>query len=75
MSAFIPFLPMERRHVKLCVKDDMLAKKHTPTEELISRVADELTYWPADKPLFSRSGCRKVSEKVDYVIMERYEQL
>ncbi len=68
ISAFIPFLPLERRHVKLCVRDDLEAKGHPVTEELLSKVADELLYFPQENKLFSKSGCKRVSQKVDLLI-------
>ncbi len=70
VSAFVPFLPLERRHVKLCIRDDLLSKGHTVTEELLSRVADELIYFPPDTKLYSKSGCKRVSQKVDLLIQD-----
>lgn len=69
ITAFVPFLPLERRHVKQCVQDDLIAKKLPVTTEIIDKVARELTYWPSDKQIFSKSGCRKVKGKVDLVMV------
>ena len=41
------------------------------TEEIIGKVADELPYFPKDSKLYSRSGCKRVSQKVD-LVMEEY---
>ena len=68
ISAFVPFLPLERRHVKLCVRDDLISKNYTVTEEILSKVADELLYFPPNIKLFSKSGCKRVSQKVDLII-------
>ncbi len=68
ISAFVPFLPLERQHVKLCVEDDLLAKGHTPQKDIVSKVADELLYFPSETKLFSKSGCKRVSQKVDLII-------
>ncbi|XP_074650311.1 torsin-1A-like [Tubulanus polymorphus] len=71
INAFIPFLPLERIHVKMCIKDDLLSKGHRhPSEELISSIADEMHYFPKEVKLYSTSGCKRVTEKVDYVMEE-----
>ncbi|XP_014680900.1 PREDICTED: torsin-1B-like isoform X2 [Priapulus caudatus] len=67
---FLPFLPMERKHVKLCIKDDLETKGHRATEEILNRVANELLFYPDKTRLFSKSGCKRVSQKVDVVLME-----
>lgn len=70
---FLPFLPLERRHVKLCIRDNLEEKGYHVTEEILNKVANELLYYPAESKLFSKSGCKRVSQKVDVVIMEEEE--
>ena len=65
---FIPFMPLERSHIKMCAKADLEQKGHPVTEEVLNRVADELLYFPEDLKVFSKSGCKKISSKVDYVM-------
>ena len=65
---FIPFLPLERSHIKLCVKADLEEKGHPVTDSVLNSVADEMLYFPEDTKVFSKSGCKKVSAKVDYVM-------
>jgi len=59
---------MERRHVKLCIEDDLRYKNREVTEDLVNKVADVLPYFPADKKLFAASGCKRVSQKVDLML-------
>ena len=66
---FIPFLPLERSHIKMCAKADLELKGYPVTEEILNRVADEMLYSPEDLKVFSKSGCKKVSSKVDYIIL------
>ena len=66
---FIPFMPLERSHIKMCAKAELEQKGHTVTEQVLNRVADELLYFPEDLKVFSQSGCKKVSSKVDYVML------
>ncbi|XP_035683219.1 torsin-1A-like [Branchiostoma floridae] len=73
IDVFIPFLPLERQHVKLCIRDDLRAKGHTVTEDVVTKVADELQYFPDREQLYSKSGCKRVSQKVD-LIMEEVSQ-
>jgi len=68
ITAFIPFLPMERKHVKLCIEDDLRYKNHQVTEDIVNKVADVLPYYPPEAKLFARSGCKWVSQKVDLML-------
>ena len=64
----IPFLPMERPHVKKCAKADLEKKGHPVTDSILNRVADEFLYFPEDQKVFSLSGWKKISSKIDYVM-------
>ena len=61
---FIPFLPLERKHVKECVKV-ALRKRGKPVnnEKLIDKIANELQYFPKGDETFSSSGCKLVDKK------------
>ena len=65
---FIPFMPLERSHIKMCAKADLESKGHPVTEEVLKRIADELLYFPEDLKVFSQSGCKRISSKVDYIV-------
>jgi len=45
-----------------------MSKNQTVTEDLINKVADTLQYEPQENPVFSKSGCKRVSQKVDFMI-------
>ena len=62
---FVPFLPMEREHVKQCVRVELARREWPIDEELVIKVAAELQYFPEDLPLFSKSGCKQVAKKID----------
>ena len=69
----VPFLPLERKHVKACVRDEMIkrfldAYVSQNKENFVNRVADEMRYFPDDSKLFSTSGCKRVSEKVNLIL-------
>ena len=68
----IPFLPMERSHVKMCAKADLEEKGHPVTDSILNSVAGEMSYFPEDLEVFSLSGCKIISGKVDYVMGEEF---
>ncbi|EDO46808.1 predicted protein [Nematostella vectensis] len=65
---FVPFLPLERKHVKQCIQRDLRDKGNPAVEGLVDHIADEMTYFPEREKLFSISGCKKVSSKVDVAV-------
>ena len=65
---FIPFFPLERSHIKMCTKVDLEKKGHPVTEQVLNSIADELLYFPEYVKVFSQSGCKKVSSKVDFIM-------
>ena len=62
----VPFLPLERQHVKKCIEVEMKKANMLVTEALLDTVANEHNYWPKDRQLFSSSGCKKVRSRLDY---------
>ena len=68
VTAFIPFLPMERTHVKLCIEDDLRYKNQRVSEDIVNRVADVLPFYPPGVNVFATSGCKRVSQKVDLML-------
>ena len=68
IDCFIPFLPLERSYIKMCIKADLKQKGQPVAEFILNRIADELLYFPDDLKVFSQSGCKKISSKVDVVI-------
>nr|XP_034300730.1 torsin-1A-like [Crassostrea gigas] len=74
ITAYVPFLPMERKHIKECIKDLLVARNYFRREDIpedkIRVIAQELNYYPADMEIFSVTGCKRVPEKVTYVMDE-----
>ena len=52
----------------MCARVDLEKKGHPVPEQVLNSIADELLYFPEDLKVFSQSGCKKVSSKVDYII-------
>jgi hypothetical protein len=57
VSFFVPFLPMERRHIIACAKAE-IKRLHANVDP--EYIADQMVYWPDDLKLFSRSGCKRL---------------
>ncbi|XP_033742094.1 torsin-1A-like [Pecten maximus] len=73
VSAHVPFLPLERKHVRECVKDSLVAKRYYPRRDVIDErdvrdITAQLSYYPDEEELFSTTGCKRVPEKVDYIM-------
>ena len=75
VDRFIPFLPLERQHVSKCVIAEIAHRNSTieiTTEEL-NGIINELVYYPEDYQIYSTTGCKTIANKVDYLLMEKYD--
>lgn len=70
---FVPFLPLERKHILLCIRDYMLLQNFEATDERIMAIADSLQYFPKSSAIYSSSGCKRVAQKVDLLISNEKE--
>jgi len=61
----VPFLPLERRHVAQCTEAELRLRQADITQQLVDDIVNSLSYFPADIPLFSSSGCRRITHLVD----------
>ncbi|XP_029468789.1 torsin-1A-like [Rhinatrema bivittatum] len=62
---FVPFLPLEYRHVKMCIAAELQARKYEADPEIIARIAEEMTYFPKAEKIYSDKGCKTVAAKLD----------
>ncbi|XP_017580713.1 torsin family 1 isoform X3 [Pygocentrus nattereri] len=65
---FVPFLPLEYKHVVQCGLAEMAAKGLTPDEEVVDRMARDLSFFPKEERVFSRQGCKIISSRLDFYI-------
>jgi len=73
VDVFVPFLPLERQHVKICIRNELKRRGIVEEEQVVERVAEELTYWPKELNLYSSSGCKRIAQKIDLVVEEMEE--
>ncbi|XP_019124685.2 torsin-1A [Larimichthys crocea] len=65
---FVPFLPLEYRHVVQCVLAEMKAKNLKPKKSVAEQVARDLVYSPKSERAFAVKGCKTIGSKLDYYI-------
>ncbi|XP_038046480.1 torsin-1A-like isoform X2 [Patiria miniata] len=69
ISHFVPFLPLERQHVRECVRVALrkrsFSRRHM--NDAIDQVMDLLQFWPEVSKLFALKGCKNVNEKAALV--------
>ncbi|XP_039200897.1 torsin-1B-like [Crotalus tigris] len=63
---FVPFLPLEYKHVKMCIRAEMKSRGNPINEEIVNQVADEMTFSPKDEKIYSDKGCKTVQTKLDF---------
>ncbi|TSN76567.1 Calreticulin [Bagarius yarrelli] len=56
---FVPFLPLEYRHVKLCAQDAFVIRGVEPDETTLDEVAKAMLYVPKEEKLFSAQDAWK----------------
>ncbi|NXU56759.1 TOR1A protein, partial [Turnix velox] len=61
---FIPFLPLEYKHVRECVRQELRVQGHPEDEDLITEIALSMTDYPSEERLFSSKGCKTVASRV-----------
>ncbi|WAQ97947.1 LOW QUALITY PROTEIN: TOR1B-like protein [Mya arenaria] len=62
ISAYIPFLPLERRHMEKCIIDGLFAKGYYQYGIQIDHdLVKQIFYFPKDTQLFSTTGCKRVA--------------
>ncbi|KAJ6652279.1 hypothetical protein lerEdw1_012765 [Lerista edwardsae] len=63
---FVPFLPLEYKHVKMCIRAEIKSRGNAVDESVVQKVAEEMTFFPKDVRIYSDKGCKTVQTKVDF---------
>ena len=73
VSHFIPFLPLEPRHVRQCINAQLAARGFAPDDTITDDVIEELQFYgPGNTDVFAIKGCKSVVEKLNLVTFMRY---
>ncbi|XP_074871661.1 torsin-1A-like isoform X1 [Carettochelys insculpta] len=63
---FVPFLPLEYKHVKMCIRAEIKSRGREVDEAIVEKVANEMTFFPKDEKIYSVKGCKIVQDKLFY---------
>lgn len=63
---FVPFLPLEYKHVVQCAMAAMSAQGLEPDAAVADKVAADLLYFPKAERIFSVKGCKTIDSKWEY---------
>jgi hypothetical protein len=80
---YIPFLPLEKMHVRNCIKAEIGKYKFVEEESYhrlhlerdIDNIADEMDYEPQGYNKFSSSGCKRIPSLVRNLIADKQYKL
>jgi len=61
----VPFLPLNRDHVRLCIQQQLARVGASLTKTEVSSLLDAFTFLPQEFPVFSQTGCKQVASRVD----------
>ncbi|XP_068562715.1 torsin family 1 isoform X2 [Cebidichthys violaceus] len=67
---FVPFLPLEYRHVVQCAMAEIKARDiqldRGVAAQVAAQVARDVVYFPKSERVFSVKGCKTIASKLDY---------
>ena len=68
IDAAIPFLPLERSHVEMCVERAITERGKTPTQYVVNKVLRDVRFVPEGLDKFSEFGCKRIDTIIsDYI--------
>ncbi|KAI6658545.1 Torsin-1A-like [Oopsacas minuta] len=62
IDASIPFLPLEKAHVRKCIERAIIDRGSIPIDSLVEKVLKDIRFVPEDLERFSESGCKRLDE-------------
>ena len=65
---YVPFLPLERIHIKQCAAAELKRRNVSYNDTILENIASEMLYFPEKEKLFSLTGCKSVANKVDIFV-------
>ncbi|XP_053987338.1 torsin-1A-like isoform X1 [Hylaeus volcanicus] len=72
---YVPFLPLEEAHVKMCLRKAFLKRDSTPTNDMIEEVMSYVVFGPPPHNLYATAGCKRLEQKVASIIYARRKKL
>uniref|UniRef100_A0A8C6U9M6 Torsin n=1 Tax=Neogobius melanostomus TaxID=47308 RepID=A0A8C6U9M6_9GOBI len=65
---FVPFLPLEHKHVVQCALAEMKARGLKPYRCVADQVAKDFMDFPKSEKIFSGKGCKTIVSKLDFYV-------
>lgn len=65
---FVPFLPLEYKHVVQCIEAEMANKGLKPNKKIVEAMADDMSYFPPEERVFSQKGCKVIPNRLDFYL-------
>ncbi|XP_066147578.1 torsin-1A-like [Euwallacea fornicatus] len=73
---YIPFLPLEEKHVIKCIKNEfMLWSVANPAQEHVEEILQDIQWGPEETKIFSKTGCRRLGQKVATLVDKHYRHI
>lgn len=64
----IPFLPLTREHVRLCVGREVTRHRATLSTKDLNQILDQVQFFSQDFPIFAKTGCKQISARVNLAL-------
>ena len=71
--SLVPFMPLSRTVVRKCIMNDIKSRfpnqgDFAPPRKIVDNLLQELKYFSDEFPVFSTSGCKTVTSKLDILL-------
>uniref|UniRef100_A0A0K0FVU0 Torsin-like protein (inferred by orthology to a D. melanogaster protein) n=1 Tax=Strongyloides venezuelensis TaxID=75913 RepID=A0A0K0FVU0_STRVS len=77
VDVFVPFLPLEKKHIEECIETIFNEREYTNVEynkKIKDFLFKQITFSPKNDPLFSVNGCRLIEHKINLVSEKYYKK-
>ena len=69
----VPFMPLSRSEVRKCIMNDIKTRfpdkrDFAPSRKVVDNLLQELKYFSDEFPVFSTSGCKTITSKLDVIL-------
>lgn len=68
VDTLVPFLPLQRHHLRHCALNELALLGLEPSEEVIQAVLDSTTFFPEEEQLFATNGCKLIASRLAFFL-------
>ena len=68
IDAAIPFLPLEKTHVGMCIEKAFLERGQILIPSMVTKVLEDIVFVPEGVELFSQNGCKRINQIINDLI-------